>query len=88
MSSFNASELENLLTPPGNGVFTVKTAEDIILSVQQKFIKKRTKTKFMNLGKKLKQYFKHNQTNFAWYLKTVERNPSGSKLGTIICHKP
>jgi agmatinase len=34
MNKLNLNEIQNILTPPGNGVFTVKTAEDIIQSVQ------------------------------------------------------
>ena len=33
--AINIDDLKKFLTPPGNGVFTVKTAEDVIQSVQK-----------------------------------------------------
>jgi len=35
VKKININDLTSILTPPGNGVFTVKTAEDIISSVQK-----------------------------------------------------
>ena len=37
--TINIDDLKKLLTPPGNGVFTVKTAEDIIQAVQKDIYK-------------------------------------------------
>ena len=59
MTKINIEDLEKILTPPGNGVFTVKTAEDIIQSVQKEIyqtvdpqgIKKAWLSSLANLGK-------------------------------------
>ena len=50
--AINIDDLKKFLTPPGNGVFTVKTAEDVIQSVQKDICKPRTKTRSLKHGKK------------------------------------
>ena len=45
MSNLNISDLESILTPPGNGVFTVKTAEDVISAVQTEIYQESDKSK-------------------------------------------
>ena len=51
MLDLNLKELESILRPPGNGVFTVKTAEDVIQSVQTEIYGESDKTKFIKSGK-------------------------------------
>ena len=52
MKKFELKEIESILTPPGNGVFTVKTAEDVIAGVQGRNISRKDKEKIISLWKK------------------------------------
>lgn len=52
MKKFEIKEIESILTPPGNGVFTVKTAEDIISGVQEEIYQEKDKEKIISLWRK------------------------------------
>ena len=51
MNNLNLIDIEHILAPPGNGVFTVKTAENIIHQVQQGIYKEKDPSKIYNIWK-------------------------------------